>query len=179
MGQYLLDRKTLGEIVVYGGSAILLQFDWRMRSEDVDARVISAGNHGLVLDAIRYAAGQLDLSNSWLNENVTMYARRGEAEVDRVFVGLYPSYDRFGLRVTAAKPEYILAMKLSALERATVDDRDFKDAVNLGTECAVTTIEGLRDIFQKYFAYEELSPDASLRLRELAQAIQFQASPRK
>jgi hypothetical protein len=61
MGQYLLDRKTLGEIVVYGGSAILLQFDWRLRSEDVDARVISAGNHGVVLDAIWYAARQLGL----------------------------------------------------------------------------------------------------------------------
>jgi hypothetical protein len=29
MGQYLLDRKALGEIAIYGGSAILLQFDWR------------------------------------------------------------------------------------------------------------------------------------------------------
>jgi hypothetical protein len=27
MGQYLLDRKALGEIAIYGGSAILLQFD--------------------------------------------------------------------------------------------------------------------------------------------------------
>ena len=27
MGQYLLDRKTLGEIAIYGGSAILFQFD--------------------------------------------------------------------------------------------------------------------------------------------------------
>jgi len=25
MGQYLLDRKTLGEIAIYGGSAILFQ----------------------------------------------------------------------------------------------------------------------------------------------------------
>ena len=29
MGQYLLDRKTLGEIAIYGGSVILFQFDWR------------------------------------------------------------------------------------------------------------------------------------------------------
>ena len=108
-----------------------------------------------------------------------MYARRGEAEIDRVFVGLYPSYDRYGLRVTAAKPEYILAMKMSALERATADDRDFKDAVSLGIECAVTTVEGLRDTFKSYFADQELPLDASLRLRELAEAIQSHASSRK
>jgi hypothetical protein len=179
MGQYLLDRKALGEIAVYGGSAILLQFEWRRSSEDVDARVISAGNHGLVVEAAHYAARQLGLPTSWLNESVAMYARRGEAAADRVFVGLYPSYERFGLRVTAANPEYMLAMKLSALERATVDDRDFKDAVNLGIECAVSTVQGLRGIFKKYFADEELPPDANLRLPELARAIEHQATSRK
>jgi hypothetical protein len=43
MGQYLLERRVLGEIAIYRGSAILLQFDWRRTSEDVDARIISAG----------------------------------------------------------------------------------------------------------------------------------------
>src|SRR5579864_512343 len=179
MGQYLLDRKAFGEIAVYGGSAIILQFEWRLRSEDVDARVISAGKHGLVIDAARYAAEQLGLSRSWLNENVTMYAKRGEAEADRVFVGLYPSFERFGLRVTAAKPEYMLAMKLGALERVTTDDRDFKDAIQLGIACAVTTVQGLQDVFKKYFADAELSLNANLRLPELAQAIQREAASGK
>jgi hypothetical protein len=179
MGQYLLDRKALGEIAVYGGSAILLQFEWRLLSEDVDARVISAGNHGLVLDAAHYAASQLGLATSWLNESVAMYVRRGEAEGDRVFVGLYPSFERFGLRVTAANPEYMLAMKLNALERTTADDRDFKDAIHLGIACEVKSVEGLRNIFKKYFADEELSLSANLRLREVAVAIQHEAASRK
>jgi hypothetical protein len=101
-----------------------------------------------------------------------MYARRREGEADRVFVGLYPSADRYGLRVTAAKPSYILAMKLSALERVTADDRDFSDAVNLGVECAVATVDGLREIFSRYFADEVLPFAAGLRLPELATAIQ-------
>src|SRR6266852_2356741 len=117
MGQYLLDRKALGEIIVYGGSAILLQFDWRKLSLDVDARIINATNHGLVVEAMHHAANRLGLPSSWLNESVAMYARRGEQNADRVFVGTYPSAERFGLRVMAAKPSYILAMKLGALER--------------------------------------------------------------
>jgi hypothetical protein len=171
MGQYLLDRKALGEIVVYGGSAILLQFDWRMLSMDVDARIVSAGNHGLVVEAMHYAARQLGLLSSWLNESVTIYARKGEENADRVFVGTYPSAERFGLRVMAAKPPYILAMKLAALERFTVDDRDYQDAINLGAECGVTTAEGLRDIYRKYFAEEQLPFRADLRLPDLANAI--------
>jgi hypothetical protein len=171
MGQYLLDRRALGEIVIYGGSAILLQFDWRKLSMDVDARIISATNHGLVVEAMHYAANRLGLHSSWLNESVAMYARRGEENADRVFVGTYPSAERFGLRVMAAKPSYILAMKLGALERVTIDDRDYQDAINLGAECGVTTVDGLRDIFRKYFAEEELSFSAELRLRDLANAI--------
>ncbi len=110
MGQYLLDRNALGEIAIYGGSAILFQFDWRRTSEDVDARIISDGHHGLVTRAAEEAAKQLDLPRSWMNESVAMYARRLEGNDDRIFVGLYPSPERAGLRVVAAKPTYILAM---------------------------------------------------------------------
>jgi len=151
IGQYLLDRKTLGEIAIYGGSAILFQFDWRKTSLDVDAGVTSERNHGIIIDAVHEAAKQLHLPRSWLNESVTIYARRGEDDADRILVGLYPSPERFGLRVTAAKPEYILAMKLKALDRVAADDRDFHDAVGLGIECGATTIDQMHDAHRKFF----------------------------
>src|ERR1700736_5903238 len=141
MGQYLLDRKVLGEIAIYGGSAILFQFDWRKTSQDVDARVISDSNHGLVIEAVREAAKQLDLPHSWLSEIVSIYTRRDEGIADRVFVGVYPSPERFGLRVTAAQPAYILAMKLSALERSTIDDGDYQDAISLALVSGVSTVD--------------------------------------
>jgi hypothetical protein len=171
IGQYLLDRKTLGEIAIYGGSAILFQFDWRKTSLDVDARVTSEHNHGIIIDAVHEAAKQLHLPRSWLNESVSIYARRGEGHADRILVGLYPSPERFGLRVTAAKPEYILAMKLKALDRVTADDRDFQDAVHLGVECGVITIDQMHDVYQKFFGSEELPTTAQLRLSALIDAI--------
>ena len=171
IGQYLLDRKTLGEIAIYGGSAILFQFDWRKTSLDVDARVTSERNHGIIIDAVHEAAKQLHLPRSWLNESVTIYARRGEGDADRILVGLYPSPERFGLRVTAAKPEYILAMKFKALDRVTADDRDFQDAVALGIECGITTVDQMRDVYGKFFGSEELPITAQLRLSALIEAI--------
>jgi hypothetical protein len=171
VGQYLLDRKTLGEIAIYGGSAIILQFDWRKTSVDVDARVTSQGNHGVIMDAVHEAAKRLGLPRSWLNENVTMYARCGERDTDRVFVGLYPSPERFGLRVTAARPEYILAMKLRALERITSAERDFNDAVKLAIECGVTTLEEIRDVHRRYFGNDELPVKAELQLANLVAAV--------
>jgi hypothetical protein len=178
MGQYLLERNVFGEIALYGGSAILFQFDWRRTSEDVDARVISDGRHGIVTLAADQAAKQLDLPRSWLDESVAMYARRLEDDSDRVFVGVYPSPARVGLRVVAAKPSYILAMKLNALERSTADDRDFEDAVNLGIACGVSTAEALHDIFRTFFPDEKLPAVAELRVRELARAIQSRSAPK-
>ena len=171
VGQYLLHKKTLGEIAIYGGSAIILQFDWRKTSIDVDARVVSVGNHGVIMDAVHQAAKRLGLPRSWLNENVTMYARCGERDTDRVFVGLYPSPERFGLRVTAARPEYILAMKLRALERITSAERDFNDAVKLAIECGVTTLEEIRDVHRRYFGNDELPVKAELQLANLVAAV--------
>ena len=178
MGEYLLDRKTLGEIAIYGGSAILLQFDWRRTSEDVDARVISDGNHGLISSAAAEAGKRLGLPRSWLNENVTIYAKRAESTGDRTFVGVYPSYERVGLRVVAAKPIYLLAMKLGAMQRITLDDRDFSDAVNLAIECGVTTVDELRQVFQGFFGGELLPPRAEARLDELARAVAVKAASR-
>ena len=172
MGQYLLDRKALGEIAIYGGSAILFQFDWRRTSDDVDARIISAGNHGLVAAAAEEAAKQLNLPRSWLNEGVAMYARPQEGASDRTFVGLYPAPERVGLRVLAAKPSYILAMKLDALERTTADDRDFDDAVNLSIACGIASVDDLRQVFRDFFPDRELPAASELRLGELVAAIQ-------
>jgi hypothetical protein len=176
MGEYLIERNALGEIALYGGSAILFQFDWRRTSEDVDARILSGATHGLVTQAAEEAARQLDLPRSWLSESVTMYTRRLEQEGDRIFIGTYPSPERVGLRVVAAKPTYILAMKLSALERSTADDRDFEDAVALGAACGTTTEEALRDVYQKFFADEPLPAAAELRLSELVHAIKSRSN---
>jgi hypothetical protein len=134
--------------------------------------VTSERNHGAVIDAAREAAKQLGLPRSWLSESVAMYVRRDEGDADRILIGLYPSPERFGLRVTAAKPKYILAMKLRALDRVTADDRDYQDAVGLGIACGVTTIDELREVYRSYFGSEDMPITAQLRLPGLLAAIQ-------
>ena len=102
-----------------------------------------------------------------------MYARSQEGASDRTFVGVYPAPERVGLHVVAAKPSYILAMKLDALERTTADDRDFDDdAVNPSIACGIATIDDLRQVFRDFFPGQELPAASELRLRELIQAIQ-------
>ena len=175
MGEFLRDRKTLGEIAVYGGSAIMLQFDWRASTQDVDAMVVSAGNHGLVREAADRAARELGLERSWMSEAVAQYTSRAADASSLTFAGLYPESGTPGLRVLVARPDYLLAMKLAALAREAADDRDFDDARKLAAATGAKTVEQLEKVFLDYFPAEQLPGRARLRLPDLARAIANEA----
>jgi hypothetical protein len=172
MGRYLRERQVLGEIAVYGGSAILLQFNWRQTSEDVDAVIIDGRHESEVKQAVDHAAGVLGLPRDWLNNWVGMYTKLVEQPDDFKAVGTYPAGETPGLRVVVAKPEYLCAMKLKALERETLDDRDFEDAVGLASEIGIETAQDLRRLYDSFFPDEELSPIASTYLPQVAREIQ-------
>jgi hypothetical protein len=176
MGRYLRDRQVLGEVAVYGGSAILLQFDWRKTSEDVDAVVIDGRHESEVKQAVEHAADVLGLPRDWLNNWVGMYTRLAEQPDDFKALGTYPTGENPGLRVVAAKPEYLCAMKLKALERETLDNRDFEDAVGLGAEIGIETADDLTRLYESFFPDEELSPVASTYLPQVAREIQRRRS---
>jgi len=105
MGEFLRDKKTVGEIAVYGGRVILLQFRSRDSTRDVDAVVVSDGNHGLVRQAADQAAIVLGLERSWLSEAVSHYTSTGASSSNLAVSGLYPETGRPGLRVVVARPE--------------------------------------------------------------------------
>ena len=171
MGEFLRDKKTVGEIAVYGGGAILLQFRWRHSTRDVDAIVVSDGNHGLVRQAADQAAIVLGLERSWLSEAVSQYTSTGASSSNLAFSGLYPETGSPGLRVIVAKPEYLLAMKLAALQRQTAEDRDFEDARRPATELGVMSVDDLERAYRAFFPKESLPERVKLRLPELEIAI--------
>lgn len=171
MGRYLRERETIGEIAIYGGTAILLQFDWRKATQDVDAVIMNGEREGVVKDAVAYAALSLSLPDEWLNNYVDGFTPERE---DRDFFsafGSYPTGEAPGLRVFLAKPEYLCAMKLKALERGTLDDRDFDDAVRLARAVGISDEEGLMRVFTGFFPEEDLPAISVLRLPEVAQAL--------
>ncbi len=166
MGEYLRERHLLGEIAIYGGTAILLQFDWRKTTEDVDAVIRTDEREGAVKDAIAYAALRLGLTDDWLNNFVGGFTPETEPDAFFSAYGTYPRGAAPGLRVFLAKPEYLCAMKLKALQRDDVGDRDFEDAVQLGLD------DEFVRLFASFFPQEALDPIASARLPQVAQAIQ-------
>ena len=171
MGRYLRDREIVGEIAVYGRSAILLQFAWGEATEDVDVVIRTGERESAVKDAAAFAALRLGLPDDWLNTYVGAFTSEAESETYLSVQGAYPRGETPGLRVFLAKPEYICAMKLKALKRESVDDRDYADAVRLAAELHVETAEDLLALFASYFPGETLDRSAAARLPELARDV--------
>jgi hypothetical protein len=70
-----------------------------------------------------------------------------------------------------AKPEYLCAMKLKALTRASFEDRDFNDLVELASTAGIGDAEQLMDLFFRFYPDEELDPVAKARIPEAIEAI--------
>jgi hypothetical protein len=168
MGRYLRERGLLGEIAVYGRTAIIMQFRWGSATEDVDVVIRSAERESAVKDAAAFAAIQLGLPDDWLNNYVGAFTAEREFESFFSAYGAYPQGETPGLRVFLATPEYICAMKLKALQRETIGDKDFEDAVRLAAELGIESMDGLLHLFASYFPGESLDRVATARLPEIA-----------
>jgi hypothetical protein len=175
MGRYLRECDTVGEIALYGGTAILLQFPWRKATEGVAAvfRVPEAA----VKDAAAYAAIRLQLPDEWLNDAVGGYTAENEPDEFFLLYGDYPKGAEAGLRVFLAKPECLCAMKLNALSRSSYDDKDFNDLVGLAVEAGMTSETALRNLFWSFFPGERIDPVAAARIPEAIDAIRTRMKP--
>jgi hypothetical protein len=160
MGEILLRSGKTAEIAVYGGAAIMLQFEVAFRTADVDAHVQS-GDHGALMDAAKVVAERRGWLRSWLSEAVTVYL--GVPGGTSLYAS-YPSEARAGLRVYVANPDYLLAMKLRAMR---VGRRDESDAVLLARASGVLAFAAMMALVERYFPKER--PDA----RQTAVIAQF------
>lgn len=90
-----------------------LAYDATRVTRDVDATFVP---HGIVLDEARNVADDLGLPYWWLNEQASIYVSgKDDPGKRRVF-------DHPGLRVMAASPAHIFAMKALAGRARDIDD---------------------------------------------------------
>jgi len=139
---------VVADLYVFGGAAMALAYDSRRATRDVDALFKP---HGIVLEEAQAVATELGLPRWWLNEQASSYvAPGGDSAASRVF-------DHPGLRVFAASPEHLLAMKaLAARPRDSADIRQLAQVLGLHTVDEI--LASVREIFP------EEEPPARLRL---------------
>jgi predicted nucleotidyltransferase len=156
LGDRLVRRGVVADIYVIGGAAMALAYDARRSTRDIDA-VFQP--HGVVLDEARAVADELGLPPWWLNEQASMYvAPGGDAAAPHVF-------DHPGLRVSAASPEHLLAMKVLAARRRDTDDIDY-----LVKHLGLTSVAEVLAVCASVFPQEPVSDRAILILEDIFDA---------
>jgi Nucleotidyltransferase of unknown function (DUF6036) len=127
LDERLRRRRLTADVFVFGGAAMVLGFDARPSTRDVDA---VWQPHSAVLEEAWKVAEALDLPRSWLNERAYLPAgaRSGGAI----------AFQGAALRVTLASPELLLAMKVRAARRGDLADiRTLAEHLQFGSSDAV------------------------------------------
>lgn len=126
-----LDRRgVVGEVYVVGGAAMVLAYRARLATRDLDA--VFAPDSPVRTEAWAVAA-ELGLPRSWLNDQASAYLP-GPTSADLAAPSVFA---RPGLRVSAASPRWMLAMKVAASRRA----RDSDDIAFLAGRLGLGTVE--------------------------------------
>jgi hypothetical protein len=153
LGERLVRRGVVADIFVVGGAAMALAYDAARVTRDVDARFLP---HGIVLEEARHVANDLGLPPWWLNEQASVYiSGKDDLGKRRVF-------DHPGLRVMAASPQHIFAMKALAARTRDIDDLRLLASV-IGVESANQALQICAD----FYPDEPLSPRSAAVLDEL------------
>ena len=73
LGTDLSARAIFVEIAIYGGSALMLQFEWRQSTDDVDALVRDGSDERALAPSVAEVARAMELEADWLNNAVGMF----------------------------------------------------------------------------------------------------------
>jgi len=137
LGDRLARRGVVADLYVFGGAAMALAYDSRRATRDIDALFKP---HGIVHEEALAVAAELGLPRWWLRAGQSLCCPRRDPAAARVS-------DHPGLRVFAASPEHLLAMKaFAARPRDAEDIRQFARMLDLHTVADVLAL--VHEIFR-------------------------------
>jgi hypothetical protein len=161
-----VEGKTI-EIAIYGGSALMLMFDWRLATRDVDA-VFEKDR-----DAVRRFARDLARDNgwveNWLNDGVKGFLSAADSDpTSKHLFGTFPSEAEPGLRVLVANPRYLFAMKCLAMRIGGVEaSGDIEDIRRLAEEIGLAGADEAMDLVTSFYPRQRLGPKVQFGLEEI------------
>ncbi|MBI1844247.1 MAG: hypothetical protein HYR89_06525 [Actinobacteria bacterium] len=126
------------EMFLVGGAAITLAYSTRRATHDLDC--VFEPKADVYAAARRVAERHDDLDDDWLNDAMKAYLPGEDPNATTI-------YDRPGLQVRVASPEYLLAMKVLAARM----DRDADDIGLLADLCGLSTIKGVLDVVERFY----------------------------
>jgi hypothetical protein len=155
------------EISVYGGSALLLIYDWRHPTRDLDA--VFENDKALVRQLAAEIAAERGWDSDWLNDGVKGFLSQIDgATGSKELFGTYPSEAQAGLRVLVAAPLYLFAMKCRAMRLGGIDPSpDVEDIRQLAISLNITTAAQAIDIVSRFYPRRVIEAKTQFGIEEI------------
>ncbi len=147
-------RRVSVRVYIVGGAAMALAYHAERSTRDIDGLILD--HHTVVADVVREIGRRRGLPGSWLNEQAAAYVPQGP---DHRQVAVY---DHSNLRVMAASPERLLAMKARAAR--TTDTEDIRVLCGL---VGVSTVDEVAGVVEEFFPSEPLGERSRKVLEDL------------
>jgi hypothetical protein len=158
LNELLHEKGVIGEICIFGGAAMVLAFDARESTRDVDAIFVPKDD---VLDAAQQVSEEFDLRFDWLNDGVKGFVTpKGQVTSDGM-----PKFEN--LRIMRPTTEYLLAMKCLA---SRVEDYshqgDKADVITLLRRIGMTDPVAVCDLVAHYYKECMIHPKVRFFIEE-------------
>ena len=161
LGQVSREAGIRLEITIYGGSAMLLAYNSRATTKDIDA-ILVPKEEGERLAA--QVARELELPEDWISSDVSQFvsptreAKRRLADIE----------EETGLIVHAPTARYLLAMKALACRRPIAGYRgDLDDLRFLIRKLEIHSVEQIQEIIDSFYPDDVIRDDDRILLKTL------------
>ena len=163
MSELLAAKGVVGEIDVVGGAAMMLAFQARQSTKDVDAVFAPTRE---IREAVAQVAQELDLAPDWLNDAAKAFLSP-HGEFTEAHMPQFPS-----LRVLMPTPQYLLAMKVMASRVGSIDSAgDKSDIAFLIRYAGLKDAAQVLEIVEQYYPSSQVLPRAVYLLEEIFQQL--------
>lgn len=167
LGELAYARGLELHVCIYGGSAMILAYDSRMVSKDVDV-IIHPSEEGLAL--AREVGEELGLHSEWLNNEVRYFVSETKDRISRRPLDL--PIETKGLKLEVPTANYLLAMKARACREpipgVSVDEADLRFLIR---KMKINSIGQVEALLEKYFPEDPLQPNARTIIRRIIEEV--------
>jgi hypothetical protein len=159
LNHLLQEAGVIGEICLFGGTVMVLAFNARLSTRDVDAIFQPAA---LIRELAARVAEERGISSSWLNDGVKGFQSTSpEITQDSV-----PQFSH--LRVFRPSASYLLAMKCMAARAADPETTgDKNDILTLIRNLGLNTEEEVMERVVRFFPAERILPKTQFMIHEI------------
>lgn len=163
LGELCTESKSRVEIAIYGGTVMMLAYDCREATKDIDAIFHPPG---VVEPLVRQVAHELNLPEDWVNSGVGSFVAAREERIP------FTQLQIPGLAITRPSARYLLAMKCRAGRLPTpFRAGDMADIKFLLRKLAIRSMAEVDAIIGEFYGPPALEPGKRWLVEKLLQEV--------